>query len=364
MDDLALPNANHLAGQRRRPLGEASLKGLGFSQPQHISRLGGKFHLVDDTGEYKLVPTFDPQLGAVLDCVIVDVNEHKSKIYFDRSKPFDPKQETPPLCFSDNGVAPSVNALQPQHETCAGCPQNVRGSAISELTGVEVWACKDQKKIAVIVSGTPGVWLFVIPPASLKKFRAYVEWVIKQQLPGAGRMADPADMVTRIYFNKEQPNILEFRAIGVITAEIAALQDKLLESGATDSIVGRNDQPRTKPLPALQGAPQQAIPAPQAPTQPPAQFIAPATFVLPTGTDTLQEAPKTISEQAVAVRKKRGRPPASDRQAVGEPAPADVPAFIQATQPKGQPPATFGIQQAQPASTDLAAAVRDAFKLA
>ena len=90
----ALPgSAPHLAGQRRR-LGEASLQGLGFSQPAHISRLGGRFYLVDGTGEYVPVETFDPQIGPYLDCVVVDVNENRSKIYFDRSKPYDPNKTT------------------------------------------------------------------------------------------------------------------------------------------------------------------------------------------------------------------------------------------------------------------------------
>jgi len=349
MNDLpSLPDATFLGGRQRRQLGEASLKGLGFSQPAHISRLGGRFHLVGETGEYQPVTTFDPQIGAYIDMVIVDVNENRSKIYFDRSKPYDANREDPPLCFSDNGVAPSVNAIQPQHETCAGCPQNVKGSAISGLTGAEVWACKDQKKLAVIVNGIAGVWLFVIPPASLKKYRAYVEWIVRQQLPGANRAADPADMITRVFFNQGSPNVLEFRAEGLVTAEIAALQDKLWETGATDAIVGRNDQPRTKPLPALPGGQPERISAPQATNAAPAQLNAPAA----SATASQPQAPKPEPPKRRA--KKGGY----------ETHPLDVPAFIQADARPEKPAAAFGIQPAKEASTDMAAKVRAAFKLA
>ncbi len=99
---------------------------LGSAMPPHVSIEDNRFTLIDASNNEIPVPTFDPTLGPYLDAAIIDTNEHLSRIYF--SGVFDKKAEgVRPDCFSDNGVAPSISAGNPQAPTCAACPQAVWG---------------------------------------------------------------------------------------------------------------------------------------------------------------------------------------------------------------------------------------------
>lgn len=260
---------SHL-GNKRRFVNDDSMAGLGFAQPRHISRNNNRFTLVSENGQEVPVNLADGELGFYLDLVVVDANPHTSRIYWDPTKKYQPGDNTPPLCWSDNGIAPSVNAAVPQAPRCDhSCPQNIRGSAIS-FNKVEITACQYRKKLAVMVvdskTGEPfdhpsvqGVWQFVIPPASLKKYGTYLKWVTQQDVPGVGRKADVSDFVTRVYYEPtataKAPNELAFRAVNWIGAQTATLEDQLAESNVCDELIGRNDVPRTAALPAPMGGP-------------------------------------------------------------------------------------------------------------
>ena len=91
-------------------IGAASIGGItGFPQPPHISIRGNRFHLVDAQGQEETVRDIS------LEVVIVDANPFISRIYFGQD--YDPatSEAAPPKCFSDNGTAPSVQAMVPQH---------------------------------------------------------------------------------------------------------------------------------------------------------------------------------------------------------------------------------------------------------
>lgn len=131
--------------EQRRGLTRAAIGGITGGSPPQISIRGSRFRKIDAAGNEKMLDTLS------MDIVIVDANEHVSKLYYDQ--PYDPSANEyfPPACFSDNGVAPSTSAEKPQSETCAMCPQNAWGSATSALTGKNTKACNDAKKLAVLV---------------------------------------------------------------------------------------------------------------------------------------------------------------------------------------------------------------------
>lgn len=414
----------HYLGGNRRRLGEESTQGLGISQPKRISREGGRFSLIDEAGNISYPSTHSPQLGVYIDVVIVNVNPVKSKIYYDRSKPYDPNSGDPPLCWSDNGIGASVDAIQPQSVLCSNCPMNVRGSAIGRK-GQGVTACKDQKKFAVLVFGFPGVWQFTVPAASLSNYRAYAEWLMRQQIPGANRAADVTDVVTRIHYSPGEPNEVSFLVadMGWITPEVAKLQDQLWQSEETDAIVGKHDQPRQGALPAPTEAQPEAATqyrAPQAPLPPassqagfgilpghrPGEGTGPVTPEMsrvihgseprplaapsagfqstPTAqpqTATVQHAPDASPSNPP----RRTRGPSKGKKAERSDDALKLPAFLDRNQPKPgeatvqddqanfpvqrgpaaapQQQPQFGMQQATPANPDLSAAVADAFRL-
>lgn len=288
---------------------------LGFAQPPRISTEGKRFALVDAGGNSLSATLVDQQVGYYLDVVIADANEHKSKIFWGVDKTYSPNNADVPLCFSDNGIAPSTNAMNPQAVSCATCPQNVIGSAVSKISGAPMRACQDRKKLAVMVIGAPddSLYLLNISPASLGNLRAYGSWLAKNNY-------NTADVITRIYFDGQSTggNSLLFNAIGEVPDKYVALVDHIAESGAADSITGRDDVPRPMDMPLAIAGPrqsQQQLPPPQPqPTYaPPVSQFTPQ----PQGAPPAPQFPPPTPQQQTAFGQQQTPPPAS----AGPPAP-------------------------------------------
>ena len=188
---------SYLLGRQVRGVANAATQGIGASVPPHVSIADNAFTLVDAAGNERRVGYLhEGELS--IDIVVVYANPHVSKIFYDR--PYDREDAGPPDCFSDNGEAPSIAASSPQAQLCQTCPRNIWGSATSKMSGKQTKACQDSKKIGVLVPGFGGemVFLFKIPPASLKGFSAYVRKISAWDL--GPRKADPSDIVTRVAF--------------------------------------------------------------------------------------------------------------------------------------------------------------------
>jgi len=291
---------------------------LGVLLPPHISIRGNRFALVDAAGMRYSVNTLH------LDVVIVDVNPHKSKVYWG-DDPFDPNavEFIPPVCFSDNGVAPSADAQEKQARTCAECVHNER-SKINEVTGNRSKPCSDRKKMAVLVLNDTGlVYQLQIPPATLKTLVKYAGQLQAMKTPGTDRKADLNDVVTRLTFVDGKNGELAFAAAAwissvqanqvggwtfivnqqgqALTAPDQGLAfgtaiDDLIDSGVTDKIVGRLDKPWTGP--ALPAASTSALAAPVA-------MPAPA---LPAVAAPASEAPGHGGRRPGSGRKPRSQP--------------------------------------------------------
>lgn len=268
-------NTTQVMPQRRRPGVAAALsQELGFSQPRHISIRGGRFSLVDDSGTIIPCTLTDPQVGYYIDVVVADANQHKSKIYYG-DEPYVDGDNTPPLCYSDNGIAPSTNAMEPQNEVCISCPLNETGSKISQFSGAKIKACSDRKKTAVFIwQGPPGdlLYQFTVPPASLGNMKGYLAHLQAHRL-------DPSDVVTRIYFEPQKTGVLNFYNVAQIDDRMDALLEYAFENNLGVSICGADDLPRQGALPAPRQ--QQQLPPPQQQpghavhAPPPQQYIAP-----------------------------------------------------------------------------------------
>ncbi len=302
----------HLQGNRRQVAAQ-SIAGMGTLPQPYISIEGGRFTLVDAQGmkmpwqRLAALPRLTDQgqqlQGLCLDAVVVDVNEHMSKAYYvDQWSP-NAQQYLPPICWSDNGVAPSVNATQAQNDTCEHCPLNKWGSRTNNL-GNEVKACDDLKKIAWYVPELEMnlVFLMRLKGSSHRNWRDYVEKVKKNDV--LGRPADPVDVVTRIYFEPGATGILNFDMVGFIDQSTAAIEDQIWQSKSTDVLVGRNDTPRTAlGAPAahaqVQHQPQTALPPPPA-TAPQRMVQQPQTAV--------QQPVDRVAELEAELRRLKGAP--------------------------------------------------------
>lgn len=320
----------------RRELVAAAVNDLGGMMPPHISIRGNHFALVDAAGmRYPVQTTY-------IDVLFADINKNKSKVYWGGA-PFDPNAQdyTPPVCYSDNGVAPSSQAQTKQARTCVECPHNEWGSAINEKTGGRRKACSDRKKAAVLVLGdsTRLVYQLQIPPASLGELLTYSNKLQSMQAPGTSRKADLDDVVTRVSFVDGKNGELTFTAVAWMSsveeineqlqlcvtggrasvaadggAAAAAALDRVIDSGMTDDIVGRNDKPWSGAGPA--------IAAPQATAQPklsePAQqFIEHRDGSLTQPSQAAQEWPAQLpgtSQPAAQMSAHGGKRPGSGRK--------------------------------------------------
>ncbi len=139
-------------------------QGFTSSQPPRISLTGDKFTLMDELGDVS--GTVEPAL--TLDVVIVGANPNISQVFYEPKKEGESETfDKPPVCFSDNGKAPSEQSLDPQHATCSGCPRKA-WTRINALGNKVPW-CQARKKVAVLVAGAgETVYLLSVPPKSHK----------------------------------------------------------------------------------------------------------------------------------------------------------------------------------------------------
>lgn len=309
----------HLRGRNRPRITEDLAAGLGGMRVPFVSIKGNAFHLIDGTGQAQRVTTYDQQTGPYLECCIVATNRHQSRIYY--AGPYEQDSKRPPDCFSDNGVAPSAQAVNPQSPTCQICPNAVWGSATSAL-GKPVPACRTYKKLAVVVRGYRMAFQLLVPPGSLKAFQSFVDRFVHQP------NIDSSDVITRVSFVQGSVGLLQFQPMDYLDTEMADLRDAARSQ--TDQIIGKLDRPRVlelagsenprpdepkHPTPVDQPAPQPAPPSPAPPHAPP--------------------HPETPPQQA----RKPGRPPKTTPQP-GATAPfaSDAPQFGvgQAPPPPGE----------------------------
>ena len=301
----------------RRPLAKTTAMVGGTILPPHVSIMGNRFTLVDGAGARHPLNTLS------LDCVILDINEKMSRMYYGPDNAYDPDNTAAPLCFSDNGLAPSSRAREPQAKSCKpdsegvnGCRWSVWGSATSRLDGKQIPACangvklallmvqQQQKKWLPLISDKDGfkpmVFMLRVPPASLAAVANYgktVSGMGKLTIPWTGEevQSDLGYVVTRIEFEPQSVGKLQFRAVGYIDKEIDELID-VIPQERVDVAVGRDDEPiAALPAPAAK---------PEAVAAPKPQIAAPAAEPAP------QAAP--------AEKRGRGRPPKN-------PAPAPAP---------------------------------------
>ena len=234
---------DYLQGRQKRGLAATVSQNLGTSSPPYLSLKDNRFTLVDTAGNEQMIQTYEMDINKVMrgqapgpycDVLIMDVNSHISRIFYDAD--YDPNAQSyqPPACFSHNGVAPSKQATKPQSPTCAACPQAVWGSATSNVSGKQIPACAQYQQVAVLVAGFGMPFLLRIPPNSLKNYRAYAEQF-------NGRSFDMETVWTRLSFVSQ--GTLAFIPSGFPPPEMIALSDKLFAAQATFAMVGKLDAP-------------------------------------------------------------------------------------------------------------------------
>ena len=182
----------------------------GGTQNRRISIRGGRFRLVINGEEVS--KTDKPEL----DVVVAAGRKENSRIFY--AKAYNPKEITPPDCWSDDGVTPHSKAENRQADTCANCPQNIAGSGSNGTR-----ACRYQKRLAVVLANDPtnGLFQLTLPSQSIfakgdmdsMGFDQYAKYI-------AGNGKNINMVVTRMSFDEDSDvPVLKFRAVGYVNRD-------------------------------------------------------------------------------------------------------------------------------------------------
>jgi hypothetical protein len=360
----------YLLKRQSRATTEDMVAGIGSGIPAHLSITDNRFTLVDASGNEKPVPTFH------LDVCIIGANNNVSRIFYDPSKKYTKGDNSPPLCFSDNGRGPSRQSAVPQAPTCAVCPHAEWGSAVSQMTGKAIPACQSGKKLAFIVPGDDDeiVYMLKVPPASLKNLQKYVKTLAGHSL--GGRPAEPPDVITRLEF--ESQGVLKFNAADLVDEDTFNRSEQVYATDAIAQVTGRDDMPidaSRQLAPPVQTNGALAGPAPQRMAPPPQQNL--GTYQqhnpqLAVASLPAHDAEGGLASLATQVLQEPAKPPKTTKKTKAADAPAPtaedgmaIPGFLRRTeQPAKEPATNFGmVSNAPPPTDDVNAALQKAFAL-
>lgn len=254
-----------------------------------ISIKGKVFHSVRGGDRTLITKPGEDDPAASIEVVIIDVNEHKSKVYYTGG--FIEGENAKPTCYSNNGVGPEADAAEPQSKKCSTCTHNQWGSRISD-SGAKGKACSDSRRLAIATPDTPAdPMLMRVPAGSMKAMEEYGKIL-------AARGVEPHEVITRIGFDYSVAHpALTFKPIGFISdaEQLAEIKRQMLTE-VVGQIIG------VKVIPPSDAVPPEADPEPAkaAAPAPVAQAPAPAPAPAPAAPRPARVAPADAVEKAVA----------------------------------------------------------------
>ena len=169
-----------------------------------VSLKGKRFKFVNGEDESKSTDTIHVAILAV-----EPPGQLMNKVFYKGG--YNPQDTAPPDCASSNGIAPDAWVSDPQADTCAKCPNNMFGSAISQA-GKKSKACKDSKVLWVAkpddIQGT--VYGLKVPVTSLKPMGEYGKMIKSLQVPLAA-------IITELTMDQDNEYpLLEFKNVGFL----------------------------------------------------------------------------------------------------------------------------------------------------
>lgn len=174
----------------------------------------------------------DPDEAASnIEVVILKTHKGVARTYYATN--YEEGSNEKPDCFSNDGIAPSSEAENPQCKQCAICPHAQWGSRITE-NGKKGKACSEVKRLAVAPAGQLNdPMLMRVPPTSLQSWDKYVDMLRK-------RGVQPAQVVTKIGFDHSVSHqMLTFKPVGFIGPELVPEVIESRDSKVVMDIIGQ-----------------------------------------------------------------------------------------------------------------------------
>lgn len=144
MSDITLFQSNNLPDYLKEVELDDLTKALaGNTSTKRISIRGGVFRLMVSGEEVA------KNENRSMNIVIVNGGRHIGRQYYIGK--YVPGETAAPDCWSNDGDKPDASIESPQHSTCEGCPQNIKGSGQGDSR-----ACRYQQKLAVLLADDIG----------------------------------------------------------------------------------------------------------------------------------------------------------------------------------------------------------------
>lgn len=285
-----------------------------------------------------------------IEIVLVRSNPQPSKTFY-KGKWVE-GDNSPPDCWSSDGIKPDAAVQHKENPVCASCPRNQWGSRITEQ-GKKGRECSDVRRMAVVFyselqkkGADAHVFLMRVPPASLNPLKDYVEKAL------APASIPPFAVVTEVGFDAqashpkltfrvaedEDENALfldgeEYELIKQLrdsdeVQRILSEEPEYAEAGTTGGADGSAKAAEETPAPASAPKKQRARPVDEEDVEveptPPARAAKPAPAVDPDDDEDEPEAPPPppaprAKKKAVT---KPSAPPPDDDDAPSAPAAA------------------------------------------
>ena len=273
-NDLLIPEGNgpmtlpaHLQGL---DLGvTTALKQGMYTGGNRIGLKGSRFRLVVNGIEEGVIEE------NYLDVILLNAAPAVSRVYYANS--YKPGENTPPTCYSADGIAPPMDVPQRQSDKCMTCPQNVKGSKVDN--GQKYKACGYFRRIVLMLAGdvedrrvfkldvkSGGLW--GDGNSQSKNLTDYIKSL-------ESRGVDAGTVVTRMTFDLDSstPKLL-FRPSRYITAEEVEAVRALVNSDEVNALaevsMGTLDASGEEPTSGDDSTPEQ-----EAPQTPPAKAATP-----------------------------------------------------------------------------------------
>lgn len=107
----------------------------------------GKVWRIAKDGSEDILMNKDGDPVQSINVVVLDYNKARSRAYFEGA--YVEGQSARPTCWSNDGVKPEADSTNLQAQTCATCPQAVKG-ARQTPDGKDIAACSQFKRVALV----------------------------------------------------------------------------------------------------------------------------------------------------------------------------------------------------------------------
>lgn len=191
--ELSLFKGNLPEYLKNRGLSATTRALMGSSQNKRISIKGGVFRMM--VGGQETAKSDERSMNVV----VVSASPNVSRTFY--AGKYVEGEQTPPACWSSDGVRPDSNVESPQSNTCADCPQNVAGSGEKKSR-----ACRYSQRLAVVLANDfngdvfqltlPATSIFGKPENGKMPLQAYVKYL-------AAHGVNIEDVVTEMRFDTD-----------------------------------------------------------------------------------------------------------------------------------------------------------------